>query len=97
MELLREIERYNAIQETIKSLEREKELIRKKLVEVVRACGGRLVVGSFTLTVAKVSRPRFADLLTALMEKHPDLASEINELKSQFTTTYERLDIAKSN
>ena len=97
MELLKEIQHYITLQESIKALEREKELLRKRLIEIVRACGGKLAVGDFILSLSEVSRPRFGDLLTALTERHPDLASEIDELKSQFTTTYERLDIAKSN
>ena len=97
MELLREIERYNTIQQAMRELEKEKDLLRKKIADIVRAAGGRLIVGDFTLSLSEVSRPRFADILAALAEQHPELSEEIEKLREQFVTVYERLDIVKSN
>ena len=97
MELQKEIERYIAVQQAIKELEKERELRRERIADVVRAAGGKLVVGGFILSLSEVSRPRFADIIAALAEQHPELSEEIEKLREQFVTVYERLDIVKSN
>ena len=97
MELQKEIERYIAVQQAIKELEKERELRRERIADVVRAAGGKLVVGGFTLSLSEVSRPKFADIIAALVEQHPELGMEIEKLREQFVTVYERLDIVKSD
>jgi hypothetical protein len=64
------------------------------LIKVAEAAGGRLVVGSYILSLADVVVVSYAKVLDELKRRHPDLSEEIEALVERFKTTTKRLDIA---
>jgi hypothetical protein len=61
----------------------------------VESAGGKLVVGSYILSLSDVTTVPYAKVLSALKESHPELGAEIDELVKEFQTVTHRLDIAE--
>jgi prefoldin subunit 5 len=94
-ELERQIERLKELRQLTRQLQAEAEQIRSTLSKIVESVGGKLVVGSYVLSLSDVMTVSYAKVLSALKESHPELSAEIDELVKQFQTVTRRLDIAE--
>jgi DNA-binding transcriptional LysR family regulator len=94
-ELQKQIERLRELRRLAKQIEAESEQIRSALGKIVEAAGGRLVVGSYTLSLSSIAVIPYAKVLSELKRQHPELSDEIDELVKQFQTVTRRLDIAE--
>jgi transposase len=94
-ELERQIERLRELRQLTRQLQAEAEQIRSTLSKIVESVGGKLVVGSYVLSLSDVMTVPYAKVLSALKESHPELSAEIDELVKQFQTVARRLDIAE--
>jgi hypothetical protein len=95
MELVRQIERLKELRQLSRQIQDESERIRSSLIKVVEAAGGgRLIVGSYILSLADVTVVPYAKVLDELKRSHPELSGEIEALVEKFKVTSKRLDIA---
>jgi uncharacterized membrane protein len=94
-ELEREIERLRELRRLSRQIQTESEQIRERLLKVVKAVGGRMIVGSYILSVSSVQVVPYAKVLDELKRSHPELSHEIEALMERFKTMSERLDIAE--
>jgi hypothetical protein len=95
MDIIRAIERLNEIRSLKRELEREEEKLRQSLQQVIEAAGGRLVVGSYVLTLTSVETYQYGKIVSLLRSRHPELEDELSELGERFKTTYTRLNIER--
>jgi hypothetical protein len=93
-ELERQIERLKELRQLSKQIQVEAEQIRASLIKVVEAVGGKLVVGSYILTLSDIPSVSYAKVVDEIKRSHPELAGEIDALIEQFKTVTKRLDIA---
>ena len=94
-ELQRQIERLRELRQLARQIQAESEQIRSSLTKIAEAAGGKLVVGSYILSVAEVSVVPYAKIVSEIKRNHPELAEEIEALAERFKTTTKRLDIAE--
>jgi hypothetical protein len=78
-----------------RQLELEEAEIRSKLAELLRAAGGRLVVGGYALSLNSVETFRYKEIVEGLRSRHPELCHEIDSIAAEFRTTYERVDVRR--
>jgi len=78
-----------------RQLELEEAEIRGKLVGLLRAAGGRLVVGNYVLSLNSAVTFRYKEIIEGLRSRHPELRHEIDSIADEFRTTYERVDIRR--
>jgi hypothetical protein len=95
MDIIRAIERLNEIRSLKRELEREEEKLRQSLQQVIEAAGGRLVVGSYVLTLTSVETYQYGKIVSLLRSRHPELEDELSELSERFKTAYTRLNIER--
>lgn len=95
MDVVRTIERLNEIRNLRKELEREEESLRQELAALVGAAGGRLIVGSYVLTLISAETYQYGKIVSLLRSRHPELEAEIEELSGKFRTCYTRLNIER--
>jgi hypothetical protein len=93
--LEQQVRRLKELRQISKQINAELEQIRNALTKVVEAAGGRLQVGSDILSVSNISVIPYAKVLNELLQRHPELSAEIDELVKQFQTVTRRLDIAE--
>ena len=94
-ELERQIEKLKELRQLSRQIQAEAEQIRSALIGIVESVGGKLVVGSYILSLSDIPVVPYAKVLSALKESHPELSAEIDELVKQFQTVTRRLDIAE--
>jgi hypothetical protein len=94
MELLRDIERLTEIRRLQRALQTEADQIRFRIEKVVRAAGGRLVVGAYSVYLTEVPVTPYGKVVEELKRRHPEIAAELEELVRQFQTASARIDIA---
>jgi hypothetical protein len=95
MDVVKVIERLNEIRNLKRELEKEEENLRQSLQAIVKASGGRLVVGSYLLTLTSVETYQYGKIVSLLKSRHPELESELAELGEKFKTTYSRLVVER--
>jgi (p)ppGpp synthase/HD superfamily hydrolase len=78
-----------------RQLEAEEEEIRRKLAELLRAMGGRLVIGSYALSLTSAETFQYKKIVESLRTRHPELQSEIDAVSQEFRTIYERVDVRR--
>jgi hypothetical protein len=93
--LEQQVRRLKELRQISKQINAELEQIRNALTKVVEAAGGRLQVGSDILSVSNISVIPYAKVLNELLQRHPELSAEVDELVKQFQTVTRRLDIAE--
>jgi hypothetical protein len=93
--LEQQVRRLKELRQISKQINAELEQIRNALTKVVEAAGGRLQVGSDILSVSNISVIPYAKVLNELLQRHPELSAEVDELVKQFQTVTRRLDVAE--
>jgi hypothetical protein len=78
-----------------RQLEAEETEIRSKLAELLKAVGGRLVVGGYALSLTSAETFQYGKIVKSLRSRHPELQSEIDSLSHEFRTVYERIEIQR--
>jgi hypothetical protein len=89
------VKRLEEIRLAKRQLEVEEEKIRRKLSELLRAAGGRLVIGSYALSLSNAETFQYKKIVESLRSRHPELQSEIDAISHEFRTIYERLEIRR--
>jgi hypothetical protein len=95
-ELERQIERLRELRQLSKAIQAEAEQIRSSLVKIVEVVGGKLVVGSYILSLSDIPSVSYARVVDEIKKSHPELAGEVDELIERFKTITKRLDIAEN-
>ena len=89
------VKRLEEIRLAKRQLEVEEEKIRGRLTELLRAVGGRLVIGSYALSLSNAETFQYKKIVESLRSRHPELQSEIDFLFREFRTVYERIEIQR--
>ena len=89
------VKRLEEIRLAKRQLEVEEEKIRGRLTELLRAVGGRLVIGSYALSLSNAETFQYKKIVESLRSRHPELQSEIDSLSQEFRTVYERIEIQR--
>jgi hypothetical protein len=97
MELLRDIERLAEIRRLQRALQSEADEIRSRLERVLRAAGGRLVVGAYSVYLTEVPNTPYGKVVEELKRRHPEMAAEIEEVARQLQSVSARIDITTIN
>jgi hypothetical protein len=94
-ELERQVKRLRELRQLSKQIQAEAEELRSSISRIVEAAGGRLVVGSYILTLSDIQSVQYAKVVEEIRRGHPELAGEIESLINRFKTITKRLDIAE--
>jgi uncharacterized membrane protein len=94
-ELERQVERLRELRQLSRQIQTEAEKIRESLSKIVEAAGGKMIVGSYILSLSDIAVIPYAKVLDELRRSHPELQHEIEALVERFRTTSKRLDIAE--
>jgi uncharacterized membrane protein len=95
LDLVQQIQRLKELRQLARQIQTESEQIRESVLKVVKAVGGRVIVGSYILSVSSIQVVPYAKVLDELKRSHPELQHEIEALMEKFKTVSERLDIAE--
>jgi hypothetical protein len=95
MDVMKAVERLNEIREVKKALEEEEKALRNFLEKIVAAAGGRLVVGSYVLTLSTAATYQYGKIVDIIRKHHPELEGELVELSEKFKTTYSRITVER--
>jgi uncharacterized membrane protein len=95
LDLVQQIQRLKELRQLARRIQTESEQIRESVLKVVKAVGGRMIVGSYILSVSSIQVVPYAKVLDELKRSHPELQHEIEALMEKFKTVSERLDIAE--
>jgi uncharacterized membrane protein len=78
-----------------RQLEVEESQIRQKLAELLKAAGGRIVVGGYVLSLTSAETFRYKEIVESLRSRHPELCHEIDSIADEFRTIYERVEVRR--
>jgi hypothetical protein len=76
-----------------RQLEAEEAEVRAKLAALLKAVGGRLIVGNYALALTSAETFRYKEMVERLLSRHPELRSELDAIAEEFRTVYERVEI----
>jgi hypothetical protein len=96
-ELEKQVARLKELRQLSKQIQTEAEQIRASLIRLAESVGGKLVVGSYILSITNVPVVAYAKVLDELKRNHPEIAAEIDELVGKFQTVSKRLDITETD
>jgi hypothetical protein len=94
-ELEKQVARLKELRQLSRQIQTEAEQIRSVLAKVVEVAGGKLLVGSYVLSLSEVQTIPYAKIVDEILRNHPELADEVNGLIEQFKVITKRLDIAE--
>jgi len=94
-EIEKQIERLRELRQLARQIQAESEKIRSSLIQIAEVAGGKLVVGSYILSLSEIPVIPYAKVLDELKRNHPEIAAEIDELVKQFQSVSKRLDIVE--
>jgi uncharacterized membrane protein len=95
LDIVKAVERLAEIRETRRQLEIEEREIRERLLQLVQATGGRLIVGGYILALTEAETCQYGKVIEALRKSHPELRDELEQLTERFRTSYFRLTIER--
>jgi transposase len=94
-DLVKTVQRLLEIREVRRQIEAEERAIKERLERLLKACGGRLIVGGYLLSLGTAETFQYGKIVDAIRKLHPELESELSELSEKFKTTYNRIAIER--
>jgi len=91
-DMLTAVTRLYQIRELINALSEEAEKCRQVILSLGN---GNHAVGDFLVAIENIVTTRYTAVLREFLKRHPEFATEIDELSKQFQTTTQRVRIEK--